>query len=130
MEGAPILAFKIVYVDDGGSDSTLDALRELQRTEPRVRILALPRRFGQEVAIAAGVEHADGDVLAIIDAGLQDPPELPRHAGALAWRRGRGPWRADLSRGRDSLQTLDVARFPPPRNLCTRTWFPGLGYAP
>ena len=76
LEGAPGLAFEIVYVDDGSRDSTLDALRELQRADPRVRIVALSRRFGQEVAIAAGVEHAGGDVLAIIDADLQDPPEL------------------------------------------------------
>ena len=76
LEGAPGLAFEIVYVNDGSRDSTLDARRELQRADPRVRIVALSRRFGQEVAIAAGVEHAGGDVLAIIDADLQDPPEL------------------------------------------------------
>ena len=70
------LAFEIVYVDDGSRDSTLEALRELQRADPRVRIVALSRNFGQEAAIAAGVEHAAGDALAIIDADLQDPPEL------------------------------------------------------
>ena len=76
LEGAPGLAFEIVYVDDGSRDSTLDALRELQRADPRVRVVALSRSFGQEAAIAAGVEHAGGDALAIIDADLQDPPEL------------------------------------------------------
>lgn len=76
LEGAPGLAFEIVYVDDGSRDSTLGALRELQRADPRVRIVALSRNFGQEAAIAAGVEHAAGDALAIIDADLQDPPEL------------------------------------------------------
>ena len=76
LEGAPGLAFEIVYVDDGSRDSTLGALRELQRADPRIRIVALSRNFGQEAAIAAGVEHAAGDALAIIDADLQDPPEL------------------------------------------------------
>ena len=76
LEGAPGLAFEIVYVDDGSRDTTLGALRELQRADPRIRIVALSRNFGQEAAIAAGVEHTAGNALAIIDADLQDPPEL------------------------------------------------------
>ena len=76
LEGAPGLAFEIVYVDDGSRDSTLATLRELQHADPRVRVVALSRNFGQQVAVAAGVEHSAGDAVAIIDADLQDPPEL------------------------------------------------------
>jgi polyisoprenyl-phosphate glycosyltransferase len=68
--------FEIVYVDDGSSDSTLAVLRELQASDPRVRVIRFSRNFGHQVAITAGLEHASGDAAVIIDADLQDPPEI------------------------------------------------------
>ena len=69
--------FSILYVDDGSRDSTLDVLREIQSTDPRVRVVALSRNFGHEVATTAGIAEADAaDAVAIIDADLQDPPEV------------------------------------------------------
>ena len=76
LETVPGLDFDLVYVDDGSRDSTLNLLRGLQRDDARVRVLALSRNFGHEVAIAAGLKSAAGDAVVLIDADLQDPPEI------------------------------------------------------
>jgi glycosyltransferase involved in cell wall biosynthesis len=68
--------FEIVYVDDGSTDSTPAVLRELQASDTRIRVVRFSRNFGHQVAITAGLEHASGDAVVIIDADLQDPPEV------------------------------------------------------
>ncbi|HJP76754.1 MAG TPA: glycosyltransferase family 2 protein [Pseudonocardiaceae bacterium] len=68
--------FEVLLVDDGSSDRTLDTMREISSTDPRFRYLALSRNFGKESAMLAGLSQADGDLVAIIDADLQHPPEL------------------------------------------------------
>ncbi|HEV2616971.1 MAG TPA: glycosyltransferase family 2 protein [Candidatus Acidoferrales bacterium] len=70
------LTFEIIYVDDGSTDSTPDLLRELQMQDVRVRVVRFSRNFGHQIAITAGLEHASGDGVAIIDGDLQDPPEV------------------------------------------------------
>lgn len=75
LEQAPGVDFEIVYIDDGSRDATLDLLRGLQRADGRVRVLALSRNFGQQMALAAGMAEAAGDAVVVIDADLQDPPE-------------------------------------------------------
>jgi glycosyltransferase involved in cell wall biosynthesis len=67
---------EIVYVDDGSSDRTAEMLRRLQTRDDRVRVVALSRNFGHQVAVTAGLEHACGEAIVIIDADLQDPPEV------------------------------------------------------
>lgn len=67
---------EIVYVNDGSKDRTLDVLQQLQQTDPRVAIVDLSRNFGKEIALTAGLDHAHGDAVIVIDADLQDPPEL------------------------------------------------------
>jgi len=57
-------------------DGTLERVRDLKRQDPRVAIVDLSRNFGKEVALAAGLDHAQGDAVVILDADLQDPPEL------------------------------------------------------
>ena len=76
LEEIPGLDFEIVYVDDGSRDSTLDLLRELQRADQRVRVIALSRNFGHQIAVTAGLQSVVGDVVVVIDADLQDPPEV------------------------------------------------------
>ena len=68
--------FEIVYVDDGSTDGTPEILRELQAEDDRIRVVRFSRNFGHQMAITAGLEHASGDAVAIIDADLQDPPEV------------------------------------------------------
>lgn len=70
--------FEIIYVDDGSNDSTPDLLREMQLHENRVRAVRFSRNFGHQLAITAGLEHARGAAVVIIDADLQDPPEVIR----------------------------------------------------
>ena len=68
--------FELVMVNDGSSDSTPELLDHIASTDPRVRVIHLSRNFGHQAALTAGLEHAAGDVVAMIDADLQDPPEL------------------------------------------------------
>jgi len=70
------LRFELVFVDDGSKDKTPSVLRELQAADPRIRVVRLSRNFGHQIAITAGLEHASGDAVAVIDADLQDPPEV------------------------------------------------------
>jgi polyisoprenyl-phosphate glycosyltransferase len=69
-------AFEFVFVDDGSGDDTARVLHEITGADPRVRGLRLSRNFGQQIATTAGLEHAAGDAVVIMDADLQDPPEL------------------------------------------------------
>jgi glycosyltransferase involved in cell wall biosynthesis len=68
--------FEILYVDDGSRDGTLSTLRAMQQSDARVRVISFSRNFGQQIAVTAGLEHAAGDAVALIDADLQDPPEV------------------------------------------------------
>ncbi|PSH05249.1 MAG: glycosyltransferase [Acidobacteria bacterium] len=68
--------FELVYVEDGSTDATATLLTDLQRTDGRIRVVQLSRNFGHQVAITAGLEHASGDAVVLIDADLQDPPDL------------------------------------------------------
>jgi glycosyltransferase involved in cell wall biosynthesis len=75
LDSIPINA-EVVYVNDGSIDNTLSVIHDLQEADPRVAIVDLSRNFGKEIALTAGLDHVDGDAVVIIDADLQDPPEL------------------------------------------------------
>jgi len=79
--------FEVVFVNDGSSDATLDMMRKLRARHPNTAIVDLSRNFGKEIALTAGLDAARGDAVVVIDADLQDPPEL---IGALidGWREG------------------------------------------
>jgi len=68
--------YEIVYVDDGSSDGTLDAMVQLADADPAVRYLSFSRNFGKESAMLAGLRYASGEAVVIMDADLQHPPEL------------------------------------------------------
>lgn len=94
--------YEILFIDDGSTDGTFPVLKELQAGDPRVRVVALRRNFGQTAAFAAGFAHARGRMVATSDGDLQnDPRDLPMMVGRLedgndivcGWRRKRrDPW--------------------------------------
>jgi dolichol-phosphate mannosyltransferase len=79
--------FEILFVDDGSRDDSLDILHALTQEDPRVRIVALSRNFGHQSAVTAGMDHARGCAVVVMDADLQHPPELIPQMIA-AWRAG------------------------------------------
>jgi glycosyltransferase involved in cell wall biosynthesis len=76
LAGLEDIDFELIYVDDGSSDTTADLLREIQAEDSRTRVVRLSRNFGHQLAVSAGLEHAAGDAAVIIDADLQDPPDV------------------------------------------------------
>ncbi len=81
------LPYELVIVDDGSSDATPTILDDLARLDPRIRVLHLSRPFGHQMAITAGLDHARGDAVVMIDGDLQDPPELIPEL-VETWRHG------------------------------------------
>lgn len=77
----------LIYVDDGSRDGTLAQLRELAARDPDTRVIALSRNFGHQYALTAGLDATRGDAVVIIDADLQDPPEVIPEMVAR-WRDG------------------------------------------
>jgi polyisoprenyl-phosphate glycosyltransferase len=73
LEGLP---FELVLVDDGSTDGSPMRLERLAESDPRVRVVYLSRNFGHQTALTAGLDHARGDAVVMLDADLQDPPEL------------------------------------------------------
>lgn len=74
----PEADFEIIFIDDGSKDNTHTLIKEMSQADPRIRYIAFSRNFGKEAAIYAGLEHASGDYMVIMDADLQDPPSLLR----------------------------------------------------
>ncbi len=70
------LCSEIIYINDGSFDDTLNILERLGEIDDRVAVVDLTRNFGKEAALTAGLDHATGDAVIVIDADLQDPPEL------------------------------------------------------
>ncbi|WP_368419016.1 glycosyltransferase family 2 protein [Rhodovarius sp.] len=87
MEGIG-LPFELVYVNDGSRDGTLALMLQAQAGDPRVAVVNLSRNFGKEIALTAGLDHAAcSEAVVVIDADLQDPPEVIP-ALVAAWRQG------------------------------------------
>lgn len=67
---------EFVFVNDGSTDRTLEKIKALRAKDSRIRFVDFSRNFGHQIAVSAGIDHARGDAIVIIDADLQDPPEL------------------------------------------------------
>lgn len=76
VKSRPEYRFELLFVNDGSSDSSLKKVQNIAQKDSSVSYISLSRNFGKEVAMIAGIDHIDSDALVIIDADLQDPPEL------------------------------------------------------
>jgi len=76
LETIPGYEFEILFVNDGSNDNTLNILRNIQQRDTRINYISFSRNFGKETAMAAGFDYVTGDAAVIMDADLQDPPEL------------------------------------------------------
>lgn len=70
------LDWELILVNDGSRDGSLEIMREIHRSNPRFKVLNLSRNFGHQIAITAGIEHAAGEAVVVMDGDLQDPPEV------------------------------------------------------
>jgi len=106
------LAWRVILVDDGSRDGSLEAMIRQTEADPRYEVLELSRNFGHQAAITAGLAHADADAVVVMDGDLQDPPELiPELVGA--WRDGGEVVLASRRSRRESgiLRRLGFAGF-------------------
>ena len=74
MESVDSMSHELIFVDDGSTDGSYQKLVDLANLDTNVRIIKLSRNFGHQIAITAGIDHAKGDAVVVIDADLQDPP--------------------------------------------------------
>lgn len=110
----PDVAFEILYIDDGSKDNTLQEIHQLAEQDERVKYISFSRNFGKEAAIYAGLKNASGDLVAIMDADLQDPPALLPEM-----------YHAIMEEGYDSAATRRVDRKgePPVRSFFARKFY-------
>ena len=76
IQNTPNYDFEVIFVNDGSKDKTLEILEKIAQKEARLKILSFSRNFGHQAAVTAGIKYVTGDAVVIIDADLQDPPEL------------------------------------------------------
>lgn len=106
--------FEYLFVDDGSKDGTMQCIRQLRARDRRVKYISFSRNFGKEAALYAGLEHAGGDYVVMMDADLQDPPSLLPDL-----------YRAVAHEGYDSAATRRVTRKgePPIRSFFARRFY-------
>lgn len=108
------LHFEFIFINDGSKDKTLEVLKEYHQKDKRVKYISFSRNFGKEAAMYAGLEHAKGDYVTIMDADLQDPPSLLKEMYRLAEEEGY-----------ECIGTRRVTRKgePPIRSFCARMFY-------
>jgi dolichol-phosphate mannosyltransferase len=103
--------WEFVFVDDGSRDGSFDVLKELRERDARVMALRFSRNFGSHIAIAAGIDHCQGEAAVILAADLQDPPEIIREF-IDRWRRGFDVvWGARTGRDDGALRSWGMSIF-------------------
>ena len=71
-----LIPFEIIFINDGSKDESLALIKQFSKNNISIRFIDLSRNFGHQIAVSAGLDYAKGDIICIIDADLQDPPEL------------------------------------------------------
>jgi polyisoprenyl-phosphate glycosyltransferase len=101
-----------ILVDDGSRDRTYDLMRQAAAADPRIRVVRLSRNFGHQIALTAGVDAAAGDAVIVMDADLQDPPEVALQLAAR-WREGFDVVYAvrDVREGETRFKRMTAAAF-------------------
>ena len=107
------IAVELLYIDDGSRDKTVQMVKELRKSDERVRLISFSRNFGKESAMYAGLEKSKGDYVVIMDVDLQDPPSLLPEMFAA------------IEEGYDSVATRRVSRKgePPVRSFFARCFY-------
>lgn len=110
----PELSFEVIIVDDGSTDGTLEVAKQLAKSDDRIRYISFSRNFGKEAAMYAGLKNASGKYTAIMDADLQDPPEMLPEM-----------YRVITEEGYDAVGTRRVTRKgePPVRSFFARKFY-------
>lgn len=109
-----LVEFEFLFVNDGSSDNTLSIIKSLAKNDSRIKYISFSRNFGKESAIYAGLENASGELVAIMDADLQDPPSLlPKMYDAI------------INEGYDSVATRRATRTgePPIRSFFAHKFY-------
>jgi polyisoprenyl-phosphate glycosyltransferase len=118
-------SLELVFVDDGSTDSTWEKLRGLAKSDPRVIAVRLSRNFGHQFALSAGIDHSTAQYVAVIDADLQDPPELLLRMLELARQGNDVVYGKRLAREGDSaVKRLTAHLFYRVLNLLSDTEIP------
>lgn len=105
-------SFELVLINDGSQDGSFRRMQELHTRDPRVRVIDFSRNFGHQIAISAGLDHARGNAVIIIDSDLQDPPEVIPQLVAR-WKDGAEVVYAQRSmrKGETKFKLLTAATF-------------------
>ena len=106
--------FEYVFIDDGSKDKTLEIIKDLASKDEKIKYISFSRNFGKEAAMLAGLETAEGDYITLMDADLQDPPELLRKMYDII-----------VEEGYDCVGTRRVSRKgePPIRSFFARIFY-------
>lgn len=110
-----VVDFEFLFINDGSRDKTLNILREMAKKDNRVRYISFSRNFGKEAGMWAGLENANGDYVAIMDADMQDPPSKVKEMYDI------------LSKDKEydcvGLYTVDHKDYSFFRRICTNIWY-------
>src|SRR6059058_4024147 len=87
LDSIPGESWELVLVNDGSRDASIQIMRRMNAEDPRVKVVNLSRNFGHQPAVTAGIHHARGDCVVLIDGDLQDPPEVIPEM-VKKWREG------------------------------------------
>lgn len=111
--------FEFLFINDGSKDKTLSILKNMARNDKRVRFISFSRNFGKEAGMLAGLENADGDYVAIMDADMQDPPEKVKEMYDILVK--------EPEYDCVGLYTIDHKDYSFIRKICTNLWYKLIG---